>query len=323
MRNYWLCPLYNFDCSSKSINFERGLNIKPTWPDLNEELLLYYPDWSDVESSKFMVLLPQEEQFALETNIVTKINKIIEIHQKLSNFFTALRLYHTGNIVPGPLISATENIEPTSNDRYTFDIHGWQNIPTEFGYLYGFVDLSKFQFNVKNTKLIYHLNKSDIPLIKTILRNLYFCIEKQHINETLRRFNASYYNNLEDRLIDQMIAFESLYIGDDKELGYKLAIRAAFFLGNGIERKSIFNHMKRAYNFRGVAVHGGEYKDKDLNELQEITTINEEYLRCSIKKFLLLLIKGYSLDKLKKGGKGTLAKLDENIITNSKTLTIP
>ena len=126
----------------------------------------------------------------------------------------------------------------------------------------------------------------------------------------LRRFNSSYHGEFEDRLIDQMIAFESLYIVDDKELGYKLRLRTAFLLGK--KRAKIFSDMKKAYDLRGQIVHGN--KQVDRSKLEETIPKTEEYLRQSIRRFLSLSTQ-YSITEIRK-------QLDENILKNGKTLAL-
>jgi hypothetical protein len=191
-------------------------------------------------------------------------------------------------------------------------MHGWQNIPTEFGYLYGFIDLAKSKVNDISNKPIYRLDESDVPLVNEIMRNIHACLKStkyRSLDETLRKFNSSYYGNLEDRLIDQMIAFESLYISDDKELSYKLSLRTAFFLSR--KRRETFTIMKKAYDLRGHIVHGQEQVDE--SKLEKTIPKTEEYLRQSIQKFLRLSSKGKSLKEIRD-------KLDENILTNGRTL---
>ena len=71
-----------------------------------------------------------------------------------------------------------------------------------------------------------------------------------------------------------MIALESLYLRDDKELGYKLALRAAFMLTSSKEeREKIFIKLKQAYSVRGKVAHG----TKPPDNLREIVAYSEEY----------------------------------------------
>lgn len=104
----------------------------------------------------------------------------------------------------------------------------------------------------------------------------------------LRRFNYSYERSRpEDRLIDQMIAFETLFladIGDDdrSEKRFRLALRVSYFLDPGPNRKAINLDMKKAYDMRSTVVHGGD----SSKTLEDIAKKTEEYLRQSLVKFI-------------------------------------
>jgi len=133
------------------------------------------------------------------------------------------------------------------------------------------------------------------------------------------RFDLAYRNeDPEERIIDYMIALEALYTGDIQELAYKLALRAAFFLGKTKEdRNNIFDILKKAYTVRSQIVHGQEPKDEFI--LQTGRTLDiyglakeaEEILRQSIKKLIDLpeLLRAQNLqesfDQIVLGDSGT------------------
>ena len=110
----------------------------------------------------------------------------------------------------------------------------------------------------------------------------------------VNRFDLAYRNEHPgERLIDYMIALEALYTGDVQELAYKLALRAAFFLGKTREeRNSIFHILKKAYTVRSQIVHGQEPKDKVILQsgktlgIYDLAKETEEILRQSIRKLL-------------------------------------
>ncbi len=117
------------------------------------------------------------------------------------------------------------------------------------------------------------------------------------IKIALLRFDFSYNVGLLYQLIDLMIAFEALYIADDKELGYKMASRASFLLAQDVkQRNQIFNMIKKAYSLRGKLVHGGDLpnnkieisKGEYLSSLEFMTQIRG-LLRDSIKRVIELL----------------------------------
>ncbi len=108
----------------------------------------------------------------------------------------------------------------------------------------------------------------------------------------VRRFNFSYDRDMaEDKLIDLMIAFESLYLLDGEgELTYRLSLRCAHYIGQDKnKRKEAFENLKKAYGFRSRIVHGKSIKSKDLEKITSLTQFTakiEEYLRISIRLFL-------------------------------------
>lgn len=123
------------------------------------------------------------------------------------------------------------------------------------------------------------------------------------IELAIKRFNLAHVRKeLEDKLIDLMIAFEALYLfKTSQELGFKLSTRAAFILGRDkdkAEKEKIYNFLKKAYNTRSGIVHGNEHLDKTITlpDGKEISAADfisqlEEYLRQSILHFMNLSVK--------------------------------
>jgi hypothetical protein len=311
MANCWLCPLYNFKNKAKTTSINNFQIIK-AWKQLIEELGLFYQEWDLAGQFDFMVAIPMTEKYIKPRKPIDRVNEPVNKHRELNDFITALRLCHKGEIIPGPLISAISSSE-SGKQTYTFELHGWAYTPTTFGYLWGFFDVSSYKPIDIDKIPSYTLVESDIPIIKNLSSDYSSIILQNLLGVPTDRFNSSYYGKYENRLIDQMIAFESLYLGDDKELRYKLAMRTAFLLAKReSQRTKIFKDMKKAYDLRSEIVHGNIPSNKD--ELRDTTQTMEEYLRQSLKKFLILISQGKSL-------KETLQNLlDKNIITTGKTL---
>lgn len=305
-KNYWLCPLYSFDGYSGNIELAEGIQIKSiaVLPGLsgyiqrrNRDL---YGQLDDPSEYNGVILLP----YRAKANGVSDPDKLIRIgfeeHDRLKNLLfdliTSLRLCHEGKITAGPLISAA-----IDNSQWSF---GGSIIWTL---------VSKRDFLHQDPK--YVLNQSDVPRVNELVGNL---TKLRKLNKpdnmgiTLKRFNSSYHGDIEDRIIDQMIAFESLYLGSEQELTYKLATRAAFLLRKRKDHRIlVFKNIKRAYSYRSRIVHGDN--PPSIYELRTIVTKTEDYLRQSIRKFLLLLSKGLSLKEIRD-------KLDENILKNGALL---
>jgi len=94
----------------------------------------------------------------------------------------------------------------------------------------------------------------------------------------------------EIKFLFNVAALESLLLtkNDRDYLGYKLAEKTAFLLGNNFEeRMKIYRDMKRIYGKRSALIHGGE--DEKLSEKDE--HVSEMYVRSVIFKLLELLDK--------------------------------
>jgi len=317
---YWLCPLYSFNCDCESVDLNNGIQIKQASDNLKDYLLKEFTLESDpiawhtiCGNLKYMVVFPERSvpKGVLGNRSVWQASRL------LLNLITAFRLCHAGKVAPGPLLDA----EADNSISSIADIP--PGCVTDVGMLSPKDTSELFAFGSE-----YKLRKSDVPQVNELVKHLSELRHKKapdSLELALERFNSSYYGKLEDRLIDQMIAFEYLYIGDDKELGYKLALRMAFLIGQRpgeissdiqeeTTRELIFIDMKKAYDLRSKVVHGS--KQLEQSEFEKIIPKTEEYLRQSIRRFLSLLSAGYSLEELKKGKANQPAKLELNILNN-------
>jgi Apea-like HEPN len=103
------------------------------------------------------------------------------------------------------------------------------------------------------------------PLIKKAITK-YTCVKDiyENQNKAYLRNAIDYYNrslkddSLEEKLIDLMIALESLFSGGGGELALRYSLRIAFLAGNGNEdkRSEIFKLVKGLYGKRSEIVHG-------------------------------------------------------------------
>ena len=75
---------------------------------------------------------------------------------------------------------------------------------------------------------------------------------------------------LQDSILDISIALEILYQIGNMELSYKLAMRAAHYLGEDAEkRNSIFQEVKTLYTIRSSIVHGNKMGKLELRQVYE------------------------------------------------------
>lgn len=89
--------------------------------------------------------------------------------------------------------------------------------------------------------------------------NIYYKLN--FLDMPLRYFNYAHMRERpEDKLIDYIIAFESLFIKEMGELSYRLSLGVAAFLGANLDEKGeIFTLMRKAYKLRSDIVHGSSY----------------------------------------------------------------
>jgi hypothetical protein len=121
---------------------------------------------------------------------------------------------------------------------------------------------------------------------------------------SIHRFNLAFDRRLiADRLVDLVIAGESLFLGDinaqDRgELRFRFALRAAKFIQHSVYSEGdIFRVMRNAYDVRSAIVHGGSPKDTSLPDNKSATLpvfidVIEELVRRALRKALSMKLEG-------------------------------
>lgn len=167
---------------------------------------------------------------------------------------------------------------------------------------------------------IYELQRKEIPGFLRLHKKFLNLDWQKHLRMAVavERFNKTYEEGLRDIPIDIMIGLEALYLGDTQELAYKMAMRAAYLLGNTDEkRKSIFAEIRKAYDIRSRLVHGTDVlaasSKSKLDAQLKVVASARNILRESIRKFIDLL-SVYSHDQLLKN------ILDNNILSKQPKL---
>jgi len=116
---------------------------------------------------------------------------------------------------------------------------------------------------------------------------------KQYLEFPLKIFTETYKEEVpEDRVVDYMVAFESLAfrnVGDIGRKGTSLAIAISMFLGNSKkERDMIREDMKKAYDVRNAKVHALLEKLEEFREqnIGELAVRIENCLRLSLRRLV-------------------------------------
>lgn len=109
-----------------------------------------------------------------------------------------------------------------------------------------------------------------------------------------------------DRIVDLIIAAESLFLADTDEhyrgeLRFRFALRAAKFIEHPeYDAHQVFRVMRRAYDARSAVVHGGSPKytslpDNESANLTEFIDAVEELVRLGLRKGLSMKEQGKKL----------------------------
>ena len=149
----------------------------------------------------------------------------------------------------------------------------------------------------------YNLSEAEAASLKELWQVLSGGLLKdkkfRFIATALRRFMFSFDRSLpDDRLVDLLIAAESLFLqdtGDPPERGelrFRLSLRAGKFIEHEkYSQRDVYTVMRRAYNLRSMIVHGGEVGDIALPDVAkatfgQFTDVIEEIIRLGLKKSL-------------------------------------
>lgn len=306
---FFICPLYAFKCTAEGsdlIDLDGGIALWRIPPSLRDIVDGHIPEL-DLRQNKveWVIQIPPnpKRRESPQNGRLTPVKLMShgfrlndDVRETMIDVVTALRLQHAGSVAPGQLVYVLSSGQEFSLGHVTI----WTR-------------LSKTGSYFAPAEGCYELLETEVDTLIEFWQEFQDKRQKGKLSDleiALGRFNSSYGEGLEDMLIDQMIALESLYLGDLQELSYKLALRAAFLLARGRkERTQVLKRLKKAYDARSKVVHG----QKPPDNLMELVEYTEEYLRQSIRHFIELS-KQYQLKYLREH------LLDQNIIQAGQLL---
>jgi hypothetical protein len=151
----------------------------------------------------------------------------------------------------------------------------------------------------------FELSEAEIPQFL----ELWHLLEEgaSRFSFSIHRFNLAFDRRLiADRIVDLVIAGESLFLGDlnaqDRgELRFRFALRAAKFIKHAVySEHDIFRVMRRAYDARSAIVHGGSPQDTSLPDNKAATLpvfidVIEDLVRRALCKALSMKLEGKRL----------------------------
>ena len=268
----------SLDCDVKDIDLEDGLKIRSI---TDKELQKIW------RNSRFGIVPRSDIPFfshTLELKYkIPKISSSINTHQKkaeeiLNDLTYALRLFKRGGV---------------NFNIYQLSPIGWISRSN-----FKFIEYSKGLSRRSYGGGHYILEETEIEPFQKFWR-IFKKIDLQTVSflkMAIERFNFAYEKrSQEDKLIDYMISFESLFMKENLELRHRLSVRVSRFIkGEYNERKELFSDFKKIYDIRSKIVHGESINHKNLTKLKveslsELVSKVEEQLRVSIKKIICLI----------------------------------
>ena len=228
-----------------------------------------------------------ESPLGIPDAVLTQANHADTNTFRFGQITTLLCIDHTG----GPIIRRPEDAEPGPGGAYVpvsphqlsteiaisalaltinhpiVEVCSWHWYDAKVHYLLGYRNELALDQNMSVPRLMRGrlIGASDASLV----RNIHEGLSQKGMFEKLRvpiqrwRRSTSASNGV-DLAIDLRIALESLFLDDGNraELSFRLALRAAWYLGaEGEERSKIFEAVRDAYDIGSKAVHTGEGYD--------------------------------------------------------------
>jgi len=245
----------------------------------------------------------EELRELLKSVEITKMSRNEEI-SLLESYIMCLEYIDSGGAITSPKYKIDELIKTfrlykTGNIRNYFFIFTTSSYPG--------AQFSKGIVRLPFPSLEYYFHYSEINDFLTFKKDLTKLIpgewnkNNRYIGVALRHFNfAKEWDNIEDKIIDYVIALEALYLGEDLgEYSYRLANRSSLMLNETFtKRKDRYKDIKNAYTWRSKIVHGAFDPAENKITDEDIEKIGD-FLRISIKKFLNLS-KHYKKEKIHK-----------------------
>lgn len=271
---YYFSPLHNFESKATKENFD-NLQIKRiSISEFKDVANIGYGRGKQTEvSSEFW---PLTHVLCYRLDVPTNFyedNKNVETLFK--KFLQALKIFESGDIQLGGL--------------YRQYSSSWKTKPSR---------LVGNEYHV-SSKHKMNLNKKRIDDMRKFYRSYqslnFSKKEMKFLQVAINRFSSSIENETpEDKIVDYVIALESLLLSSPGEASLRISSRAAVLLGEDDEdMEFLWKFMRQAYNLRSGIVHGEGVRkftiDGKSYDLNDITVQLESVTRKAIKKILNLM----------------------------------
>lgn len=254
-----VCPLYNFN-ADVDLKLD-DLLIRKITENEYEKIFL-----DDIFRSRPDLSMGLDNRHVISTIYESDNQREIskEIYEKILSLLTVLRLFKQGNLQYGTI----RNLPLSWTSMYS-PIIGGTRLPPVKG-------------------MQYNLTKEEIDSFLMFFKEYNSSPEKTHLDIATSRLNFTYDRTRnEDKIIDIMVGFESLFVGEKerpRDRGSYVGTACSMLIGkNHNERKKIKKILQSAFTIRNKIVHGSKYKTDDLAKM--IPKL-EMLLRNAIRRFL-------------------------------------
>lgn len=280
---YAFTPLYGFASDADVLEFSKGVQIC-RYEDEKLELLL--DEWDTV--TNYLTVYPTEyllqarpPKAKFDTQ-VTDANASGDLEFKMwvaeewfrvsRDLVWALRLFEPGRFAMGPTWLCVPPGFPIDRGRNQE--------------LFGPAMCLSFEPSDEpilsvSHEVTYHFQAAELSSFKEFSA----CVSSA-LNELVKfpklalaesRFNQSFGEKArEDEIVDIFVCLEALLLYESDELTLRLGTRLANLLGAGPEdRKKLFAEVKDFYGVRSKIVHGGTFKPKDRQLVQDAARLRE------------------------------------------------
>lgn len=272
---YYFSPLHNFETNIGKAIFDNGLQVKRISVQEFKDVTnvgFGRGKWNEVSHEFWPLTHVVCYDLKKPTNFYDDNKKVEALFKK---FIHALKIFESGDVQLGALY---RQYSPT-----------WKTRPSQpIG--------NEFHIN-SNKKMI--LNKRKMKELFEFFhkyQDLNFSErEMKFLQVAINRFSSAIENeNSEDKIVDYVIALESLLLSSPGEASLRISARTAVLLGkNDDEREFLWKFMRQSYNLRSGIVHGEGLRkfviDEKSFDIDEITAQLESITRKAIKKMLNLI----------------------------------
>lgn len=278
-RQYFaLSPLIGFELETDELDFGNYLKIKRM---SNGELIeLWYDHYSLLESIDSMDFM--NIRFCIVAELKTQAYN----ESDFDSIIASLRLWKKGRIGKNKIyVMSKWNPQGGMIARTLETLHGGNYLVLKSSEVSEF---KEFFVKVNNLKISQY----------------------SYLKIAINRFNYAFEKGRQvDKLIDYVMSFEALFSEGAEDLSYKIPLRVARLLEvDFVQRKRIYKILRRAYSTRSVIVHGEETvgkinvifdeNNREKYSFHDFNLIIEEYLRRSIKEFIMLIMDGKDKNKI-------------------------